>query len=236
MHRLLAVTVFLVPLLSLSVVEAGKKKGDDPREALQGLQDFIGDWKGSGTSEKNTSQFWKETANWSWRFKGKDVYLSVDIKGNKNHTGGEMRYLPEKGAYQFTLLDPKGGKQVYEGAVKNKVLTLERVNPDTSDTEQIKLNTAGGGDRLIYTFAIKPAGRTLYNKQYQVGYTKEGVTFGVAEGSKKPECVVTGGLGTMTVSYMGATYYVCCSGCRDAFNDNPAKIIAEYRAKKRAGQ
>ena len=67
----------------------------------------------------------------------------------------------------------------------------------------------------------------------EVGYTREGVTFGVEAGGKKPQCVVTGGLGTMAVTYMGTTYYVCCSGCRDAFNENPAKIIAEYMKKKK---
>ena len=54
-----------------------------------------------------------------------------------------------------------------------------------------------------------------------------------AGGEKKPECVVTGGLGTMQVSYMGQTYYVCCSGCRDEFNDNPKKYVDEYNAKKK---
>jgi YHS domain-containing protein len=32
---------------------------------------------------------------------------------------------------------------------------------------------------------------------------------------------------------MGVTYYVCCSGCRDAFNENPAKIIADFNKKKK---
>jgi len=43
-------------------------------------------------------------------------------------------------------------------------------------------------------------------------------------------------LGTIAVSYAGTTYYVCCTGCRDAFNDNPAKILAEYKARKAAGK
>jgi hypothetical protein len=237
MKRFLVFALLFVPLLGLSSADAGKKKkGDDPKEALQALQEFIGSWKGSGTSQKNRSEVWKESASWSWKFKGADTYLTVDFKGGKYFTAGEVRYLPEKGKYQVTLTDKKGARPTFEGEIKKNVLVLERTNPATRDTEQIKMNTAGGGDRLVYTYAIKPAGRTLYNKQFQVGYTKEGVTFGVAEGSKKPECVVTGGLGTMTVSYMGATYYVCCSGCRDAFNDNPAKIIAEYKARKKAGR
>ena len=92
---------------------------------------------------------------------------------------------------------------------------------------------AGGGIRLVWTVLRKPEGRTVYNKQLQISYTKEGESFGAT--AKKNECVVTGGLGTMAVSYMGQTYYVCCSGCRDAFNENPAKIIKEYLARKSAG-
>jgi hypothetical protein len=30
---------------------------------------------------------------------------------------------------------------------------------------------------------------------------------------------------------MGQTYYVCCTGCRDLFNEGPAKILAEFKKK-----
>jgi hypothetical protein len=233
MKRLLMCGVLLAPVLLLPAAQAGKK-GDDPKEALQALQDFIGGWKGSGTAEKNKSEIWKETASWSWRFKGPDAYMTVAMGTGKLFKGGEMRFLPDAGKYQLTLTDKKDHKLVYEGVLKNNGLILERTN-DAGDTEQIKMKVVGGGDRLVYDFWLRPEGRTLFNKQYQISYTKEGVVFGAA-GDKKPECVVTGGLGTMAVSYMGQTYYVCCSGCRDAFNENPAKIIAQYKAKKKAGQ
>ncbi len=209
--RIAAGILFALPFFLLPDAFAGKKKGggEDPKEALQNVQEFIGGWKGSGTSEKNKSEIWKETANWSWRFKGKDVFLSVDMPSSKLFKDGELRYLPEKDHFQLTLVDKMGEKAV---------------------------NTAAGGDRLIYAFWLRPQGRTQFFKQYQIGYTKEGVTFGVESGGKKPECVVTGGLGTSAVTYMGQTYYVCCSGCRDAFNENPAKIIAEWKAKKKSGQ
>lgn len=234
MRTWVAASLILAMTAALPLVEAGRG-GDDPKEALQALQEFIGEWKGAGTSDKNKNEIWKEKANWSWRFKGKDVYLSVDMPQSKNFKGGEVRYLPAKDKYQLTMLDKQGQKQVFEGPLKNSALVLERKNPETKDTEQIKMNIAGGGDRLIYAVLVRPEGRTMFNRQYQVAYTKEGVTFGVEAGKKGPECVVTGGLGTMPVSYMGQTFYVCCTGCRDAFNENPAKIIAEFRAKKKAG-
>ena len=38
----------------------------------------------------------------------------------------------------------------------------------------------------------------------------------------------------MPVTYQGKTYYVCCSGCRDLFNDNPAAIVAEAEARAKS--
>jgi YHS domain-containing protein len=216
-------------------VNAGKKPADDsddPKEALQALQEFIGNWKGSANDIKNKG-FWTESSSWSWRFKGKDVWMSFEMENSKLYKGGELRFLPDKSKYQLTITDKAGKKSTYEGVLKNSQLIVERKNPDTADTEQLKINNAGGGDRLVYALWIKPANRTQYSKQLEVGYTKEGVTFGVESGGKKPECVVTGGLGTSTVSYKGVTYYVCCSGCRDAFNENPEKIIVEYLKKKK---
>ena len=40
-----------------------------------------------------------------------------------------------------------------------------------------------------------------------------------AVGSTAPECIVTGGKGTIPVGFGGKTYYVCCSGCKELFDD-----------------
>jgi hypothetical protein len=236
MRKWLAAVLIVSLSLMLPCAEAGKKKkgdGDDPKEALQALQEFIGGWKGQGTSKKG---FWKEGANWGWRFKGKDVFMTFEMDNGQLFKKGELRFLPDKEKYQLIVTDKEGKKLVYEGELKKNTLVVERDDADSGDREQLKLNTAGGGDRLIYTVLVRPEGRTMYNQTHQIAMTKEGVKFGTEAGSKQPECVVTGGLGTMQVSYMGVTYYVCCSGCRDAFNENPAKMIAEYKARKKAGK
>jgi hypothetical protein len=233
MKRLIAAGSLVALVLTLPLADAGGKK--EPKEALQALQDFIGGWKGSGTNVK-TNQIWRESIAWSWRFKGKDAWLTVDFENSKLFKHGEMRWLPDKSKYQLTLTDLKDKKNVYEGELAKGVLNLERLDPQTKNVDLLKINTAADGIRLIYNFAQRPEGRTLAFKTYQLGYTKEGESFGGTAANKKPECVVTGGLGTIAVSYMGTTYYVCCSGCRDAFNENPAKIVKEYLAKKKAGR
>ena len=61
-------------------------------------------------------------------------------------------------------------------------------------------------------------------------YLDTGESLGKTE--KKNECVVSGGTGTMPITYKGETFYVCCSGCRDEFNSNPEKYVKEFKAKK----
>jgi hypothetical protein len=227
----------LATALSL-VAPAGRVRAADDREAakeaLRALQEFIGTWNGTGGPDRPRpgprDPVWKETLSWAWRFKGDDAWLTLEVKGGKHLAGGEIRYLPAAKRYQFTAADAAGKKQVYQGELKNDTLRLERVDPDTKETEQLTMNTAGDGVRFIYRAARKSEGATVYRKDYVVAATKEGESLAARE--KKVECVVSGGLGTIPVAYKGETYYVCCSGCRDAFNENPEKYIAEFKAKK----
>ncbi len=62
-----------------------------------------------------------------------------------------------------------------------------------------------------------------------MGATKEGADFAKASGN---ECVVTGGSASIAVTHKGKTYYVCCSGCKEAFEENPEQILKEYAERK----
>jgi hypothetical protein len=238
MKRLLAVGLTLgilgALLAGVRAPAADSKEKAEAKEALKALQEFIGGWKGSGGPDKPKPSprdpIWSETLSWGWRFKGDDAWLALDVKNGKHLKGGELRYLPGKKAYQFTALTKDDKKLVFEGELKSDVLTLERTGPGSQQTQQIKMNTAGDGVRFIYRAASKPRGATVWRKDYLVACTKEGESLGKTE--KKNECVVSGGVGTMPISYKGETYYVCCSGCADEFRANPEKYVAEFKAKK----
>jgi hypothetical protein len=204
------------------------------KEALQALQEFIGEWRATGGPDKPrpgpTDPTWQETLRWAWRFKGDDAWLTLEVAGGKVLKSGELRYLPAKKKYQLTAADPDGGRRVFEGDLKDDVLKFERTDPATKEVQQVTMTTAAEGVRFIYRVGHKPAGSTLLRKDFLVAATKEGES--LAAKDRRPECVVSGGLGTIAVSYKGETYYVCCSGCRDAFNEEPEKYIAEWKAKK----
>lgn len=232
MKRLLGLS-FLV--LLTPVLAADKEEFDNEKEALQALNDFIGSWKGSGGPEAKArptaKETWSETVDFGWRFKGNDAWMTVTFKKGRFFKSGDLHYLTDKKVYQLTLTDLKDKKRVFTGNYENSYLTLEHVDEDSMDTFQLKMNLAAGGDRFIYRYARKPEGKTIFVDKVQLGATKEGVSLAAKE--KKIECVVSGGLGTMAVSFMGKTYYVCCSGCRDAFNENPEKYVKEFEAKQK---
>jgi len=227
---------FLIANLLLVIlcgpIVAGPSK---EKEALQPLNDFIGSWKGNGAPSKGKpgdSDLWKENITWGWKFKGDDASLVVTFGDGKYFKSGELRYLAADKKYQLTLKDAADKEQVFTGELnKDNILVLEHKDEEKKLTQQLSMKTVAEGDRFIYATKNKKDGSTIWIADFEVGCTREGVTLGAKE--KKIECVVSGGKGTIPVTYKGETFYVCCSGCRDAFNENPEKYIKEYRARKK---
>src|SRR5438105_8860992 len=99
-----------------------------PKGALQALNEFIGDWKGSGGPEKRRverGESWEETVSWSWRFKGDDAWLVMAVKNGRYLKSGEVRYLADKKRFQLTAVDKKGQKLLFSGVNKDGYLPLE---------------------------------------------------------------------------------------------------------------
>jgi hypothetical protein len=229
MNRLLAFALLFVLAIG-SALLADPPAPRTPKEALRPFGDLIGSWRGTGVPvvpPGSRSEFWSETIAWEWQFKGKDAWLKASFDKSKNFTSGELRYVPEKDNFTFSVRTPAKEMLTYTGTLKERVLTLER--EQDGDVHRLVF-TMLHPERHLYRYEVRPAGKALFAKKYNVGATKEGVAFAGPDG--KPECVVSGGLGTMTVSYMGKTYYVCCSGCRAEFNEDPAKYVAEFEARK----
>ena len=201
------------------------------KEALQAFNDLIGSWRCTGTPagsrEEQQRNFWTETLAVQWQFKGNDSWLKLDFDKGKNFTKGELRYRPATSDYELRLQTPKKETLSYTGALNNKTLALERSEGDIIHRLVFSFLHA---ERFVYSYSTRPASKSLVTAQWKVGATKEGVAFATGEGG--PECVVTGGKGTIAVSFQGKTYYVCCSGCRSEFNESPQKYIDEYNAKK----
>jgi hypothetical protein len=207
------------------------QKEKTARDALQAFNDRIGSWNGTGmpvgTKEEQQKGFWTETMTWEWQFKEKDAWIKIDIAKGKHFVGGTLRYIPAKDHFEMVMTNVKKESKTYVGTMKDKVLTLECTEGGRTDRLVFTLLHS---DRFLYRQEVRKVEGGAFAKLYQVGATKEGAQF--AAGGGKPECIVSGGLGTMPVMYQGKTYYVCCGGCRDEFVADPQRYIKEYEAKK----
>jgi len=206
------------------------EKSDASKEALKALNEFVGQWKGDGKSSTLKPADWKEQAEWSWDLKGGEPSLKIKITGGKQIVEGTLKYLTDKKKYQFTAKTVDKKEQVYTGEIKAKKLVLIHDDTDSKDKYTIEMSTNNEGARFVYNVAVQKKGVGIARRLAEVGLSKEGAAFA---GGKKNECIVTGGLGTMAVSYNGKTYYVCCSGCADEFKANPKKYVDEFEKKKK---
>lgn len=230
----------LAIVLPLFLTVADAPKAELPKTAKDALQPFnvlVGSWRGSGapegTKDEREAGAWAETTAWVWQFKEADAWLAVTFEKGKYFTKGELRFTPEKDQVRYTLKltasDKSTATFVGTLAEKDKLLTLARTDNPAGEEQRLVFSLLHA-NRHLYRLETRPAGSAVaFTKKWQVGATKEGVPF--ADVGKGPECIVSGGLGTMKVSYKGKDYWVCCSGCRDAFKDDPEKYIKEAEAK-----
>jgi YHS domain-containing protein len=221
-------------LLPVGLLAGEPENKLSPREALQPFNDLIGSWKGTGVPEGSRDDkqagFWTESINWKWQFRDGDAWLIAECIKGKYFNDAELR--PGAKANQFQLIVETLDKQklTFEGELQERRLVLQRLDEKSKETQRITIRLLHS-NRYVYMFETKAEGKTLWLKKYQVGATKEGEPF--ASVDEGPICVVSGGKGTMPVTYQGKTYYVCCTGCRDEFKANPEKYIKEFEAKKK---
>lgn len=230
--------IVLLALLTLTtpLTADGDRRAAD-QAALAKLQDFVGEWKGVGRKKRNSGKgAWKETAAWAWAFEGGRAGLKLVAPDGRFVTDGMLLPVAER-AGKFTFKATlKGDKTLaYKGELGKKgELVLTAAKASSGQPARITMKTVADGDRLVVLFERKLGGSTFL-RLGEIGYTRSGSGFG--KGAKGSECIVTGGKGTIAVSYKGKTYYVCCSGCKDLFDEDPAAIIKEWEAaQKKKGE
>jgi hypothetical protein len=237
LKRLFAAAAIVAATLTVTAAPGGTPTKKTPREALKAFNELVGPWRGvgepaTGTVADKQKGFWKEGISWGWKIKGDDAWLVLEVTNGKHFKGGELRYLADKDQFQLSMFPKDGGANwVFLGQIddKGRNLIVDRSDEARGEDQRITINLVGE-IRFVYRFDRKKSNVKFYTRDYLVAATKEGESLGAAD--KKPECVVTGGLGTSQVSYKGETFYVCCTGCRDAFNENPEKYIKEFKEKK----
>jgi YHS domain-containing protein len=222
--------------------QADNSARDKEKKALTDLQFLVGEWKGVGQPKRGSSSgSWNETSSWAWHFDKNATALRGTLKDGKYFSAMELTTGEKPGEFALlgTLLDGKTTEKFVGARDAAGILVLKRAKEKSVDAKKpveipadrpvrITIKVVADNDRLVVLY--ERAQGDSFARLAEVGATRVGGMF--AAGAGGPECIVTGGAGTIAVEYKGKTYYVCCSGCKEAFNDDPEGIIAEYNARR----
>jgi YHS domain-containing protein len=210
------------------------------QQALKAFASLVGSWRGAGQVERGrTRGAWTESADWAWKLNRDAAALAVTVPNGKYVKAGVLRPGREPNTFTFEATLADGSKRSFTG----------KATPATGTRQPSRLVLSAGGDvpegslrkltltplhdtRLLVLLEAEDAanGPGGLRRLGEVGYTRQGVTF--AAGESYPVCIVTGGRGTTEVRYKGKSYWVCCSGCRDLFEENPEAVLAEAAKAK----
>jgi YHS domain-containing protein len=208
------------------------------QRALEPFNDWVGTWRGVGQPKRGSSKgAWTEEADWAWKLDRESAAMQIEIKDGKQFQNGVLSFDPVEKKFRFAAKLSGGESRTFAGERGDEGRLILLSTDDATKDEHRLTFQMRHEDRMLMLIETKAASQPNFSRVAEIGYTRKGGSFASAADAG-PKCIVTGGRGTMTVEYKGKTYYVCCSGCRSAFQDDPEGIIAEAaeRAKKEAAE
>jgi YHS domain-containing protein len=204
--------------------ESSSRRRED-QAALKTYAGLVGSWRGTGQPERGrTRGAWLESASWAWKLSKESAGLEMTIKKGKYLQSAVLRPGPEPKSFILDATLADGSKRGFTGRDSGKKSLALSAEGKGAGVRRITL-TPLHDTRLLMKLEAQDPDTNAFHQLGEVGYTREGVAF--AAGESGPLCIVTEGRGTIPVSYKGKTYYVCCTGCRDLFQENPESVLAE---------
>ena len=204
--------------------------------ALKPLGLFVGSWRGAGQVERGrTRGAWTENATWAWSLTRDSAALEVKVARGKYLKSGLLKRGNTPGSVVFEAKLADGSSRQFTGkfsaADEPKPLVLTATGKTPSGSLARITITPRHESRLLMLYESENEEGVLLGRLGEVGFTREGISF--AAGDSSPVCIVTEGRGTTQVTYKGKTYWVCCSGCKDLFNENPEAVLADAAAREK---
>ncbi len=228
-----------------SAAEADPVATESVLSAMQPLQVLLGQW--NGTPRKGTV----DAPQWVWDFQSDRAQPALVFKSEKNALvrEGHLTFLPAEQMYQFAWTTPEGDKRLLKGTFTKPVqdvagddskklqrtykLTLAEAEPKEGEQWQLAIEQI---ENNRYVLEIdRRRGKGPYQRIDTINTLREGTSFAISDTDYGEQtCIISQGKGTSTVSYKGKSYYVCCSGCKAAFEEDPERWIAKWEARKQA--
>jgi len=229
---------------SAAGTESGAQQVRDVIDQLKPLQVLLGKWR--GTTRREYEGFKAvDSHEWVWDLQTDPTLPALRVRSDKSPYIRDARLSWDVAARQFILrmTDASGVTRTLTGQFTDPV--HEEVGSDDKLHRVFRLQftessppSDGGGE--FWQVAIsqqennrylleldKRRGRADFRRYDTVSTQREGTSFALSDtdyGEKT--CIISEGLGTTEIVYKGRSYWVCCSGCKAAFEEDPEKWIA----------
>jgi ribosomal protein L24E len=213
-------------------------------DQLRPLQILLGQWK--GTSRK--AQL--DEPEWVWDLQTDRQRPALVMQSAKGAyiRSARLTYLPDQDRFQLGVQTPAGEERILQGELTQPVadvagdneklqrtfkLTFAEEQPVAGEQWQLVLHQQDN-NRYILEVDRKRGGGP-YQRLDTINTLREGTSFALSDSDYGDKtCIISQGLGTISVSHAGRTFWVCCSGCQAAFEEEPARWIAKWESREAA--
>jgi hypothetical protein len=220
--------------------------------ALQPFQVLLGQWRWIAKKSFASSVQTAEDLEWIWDFQTDPdkPALKATTPANPYFRTIWLTWIPDEDLFQLTANTAENEARVLRGTWAENgepkeesdgkrmqhtyKLQLAQVTPESGDRWLIMFNQLDNNQYLI-DLSRRPAAGKQPALLANIRQQRLGTSFAVADSDNPgPKCIISGGLGTMTVEYQGKSYPVCCSGCAAAFRDDPERWLSRLAAKEKS--
>ncbi len=214
---------------------------NDVIAALKPLQIVMGKWEGvfskGGIGESH---------DWVWDLQTDKKYpaLALSVPEGNYFTRARITFDPASEKYRMETVDTEKIVRQFEGGWEAEPADVPGDDGKTLNrTFKLKLTELPGTNEDRWEFVFSQQDNNRYQMRASrargtsprfvlrnvLGSQRSGTSFAQASDDYGDRtCVISQGLGTISVSYQGKSYYVCCSGCKAAFEDDPEMWIARF--------
>lgn len=217
--------------------------------AMMPLQIMLGQWR--GTTQRDVGDFKAlDEPSWVWDFQSNKEQPEMVMMSSGSPYYREIRltYLVDADKFRMTLRDAEDKVRTFEGAFSQQPEEFQGDDQKTHVKYKLELTQTDADsprDQWQVTFNQQENHRYLlelakrrgaaFQRFDTVATQRQGTSFAKSDAEYgERECIISGGLGTIQVSHKGKSYWVCCTGCKAAFEEDPESWIAEYEKKQAA--
>jgi len=234
------------PLTLSAILSQAETNREKVVSGLSPLSFLVGDWRGVAQPKRGSnSGAWSEKARTAWRFDEQIPCLVMKLEpGEKSkliifaassETGLPIIELqqPEKPSIFLEMTELETSPASNSTAPTDKSAKDHWVFQSVEEPGKSRLRFTVrkiSDIRMTMLFEDSPSSEAAFRRQYEIGLTRAGERLAKGNTGER-QCIVTGGLGTISVTHAGKTYFVCCEGCKQAFEADPEGTLTAYQER-----